>query len=118
MEKKMEAAKSAPTEIVRDDTVGIVRPHTAEPSPFTLAKKSLGEAVVELQGLLNSRYAGVNDIREGLERVEGAEMKFRPRYFGTVKRLSLPENQEAVELLESSREVSFRAMKRVGLTAK
>jgi hypothetical protein len=118
MEKKVEPVKSEPMEIVRDELAEVVRHHTAELSPFALAAKSLREAVSELQGLLNSRYASANDIREGLERVEGAETTYRPRYLVTVKRLSLSENQDAADLLESSREVSYRATKRIGLAAK
>jgi hypothetical protein len=115
--EQAESARQEQAEVVRPETAEIVRNPAAELMPFTLAAKSLRESIFELQALLDSR-ASIADIREAMARHETAETKFRPRYFSSVKGLTLEANQEAADLLESSREVAYRAVKRTGLAPK
>jgi hypothetical protein len=87
-------------------------------TPYSLALKGLRESQKELQALLDARYASPSDIREGIERLESAEIKFRPRYTQGNKGLTPEQNAEGAALLEECRKVTYRAVQRVGMTPK
>jgi hypothetical protein len=84
----------------------------ALPQPYTMAMSALRQSVEELGEILAAR-ADTETLRAGVDRLESLEIRFRVTYFPLSKRLSVEQNQAAVDLLEQSRVFYGRAVGRL-----
>jgi hypothetical protein len=88
------------------------------PPVYISSLKALRDAADDLSALLAGR-SSEGALKESLERLEAAEVRFRPRYLALVARgLTSEHNADAAQTLTRAGEVYGRAALKVQLSAR